>query len=77
VTVHRNYSGQTEVNRGREEGGADGESDQVYDEIVFVEVIDVQFDASGVAHDLQASPSDHTHEVTPSAMANAETDLKK
>jgi hypothetical protein len=68
---------QAEVNGGREERGTYGEPDKVDDEVVVVEVVDVQLDTSSIANYLQAGASDHRDEVTPCAIANTETYLRK
>lgn len=65
---------EAEVDGGGEEGGADGQADEVDDEGVVVEVVLPEHDAAGVADDFEARAADDGHEVAPCAVFDGEAD---
>ena len=73
--VNGDDSGQTEVDGGGKQGGANGQTDKVDYEVVVVEVVDVQLDAARVADNLEARAADHGDKETPSAVADGQADL--
>ena len=77
MSVDGDDASKAEVDGGREEGRADGQTDEVDDEGIVVEVVDVQHDAADIPDNLQSSAANDGREAAPSAILDDETDVQE
>ena len=75
MSVDSDDSSQAEVDGGGEEGGTNGEANEVDDEVVVVEVILPEHHPSYVADDFKGSAAYDGDEVAPCAVSDCKADV--